>query len=349
MGDERLIEAVARALCVAAGNDPDSPICDIYVPDDPHAGIPWAGYRNDARAALAAIRASGYAIVPTGPGGVGLSADLAWTAMVSRLRIALMDGKGAELALRAALAPGEHGMTPEIEALADSMARWAEVIRETSGGHSVDAAELDAVATALRAQAAEIARLTAERDAAVAALAAATSDDWRNDPSADERWSAGCDFAICQLAAVLGTEPSAFSWDAATEELDGDVRAIIGNALAAGLGEDWQDRPTVAALAQREAECARLRAERDVARRAIVDDALDAFDMLTLLRGAGWRVAVHNDYRQHGQEWTFWLLTHPNGRWIKGEGVSDALALDQAMRNSRALSPIPADPDSDNG
>jgi hypothetical protein len=64
MGDERLIEAVARVLCVAAGLDPDSPTFDIYVPGDPVAGIPWAGYRPDARNAIAAIRSSGYAIVP---------------------------------------------------------------------------------------------------------------------------------------------------------------------------------------------------------------------------------------------------------------------------------------------
>lgn len=144
---------------------------------------------------------------------------------------------------------------------------------------------------------------------------------------------------IARLTAALADK------DAATAAYD--KLHAMWESLQTQIGEKWDciECPHAAALAQREAECARLRAERDVARRAIVDDALDAFDMLTLLRGAGWRVAVHNDYRQHGQEWTFWLLTHPNGRWIKGEGVSDALALDQAMRNSRALSPIPADPE----
>jgi hypothetical protein len=64
------------------------------------------------------------------------------------------------------------------------------------------------------------------------------------------------------------------------------------------------------------------------------DDAMDALQMLARLRSEGWRVAVHNDYRQHGQDCTFWLLTHPTGRWVKGEGVSDGLALDQAMNEA---------------
>lgn len=90
-------------------------------------------------------------------------------------------------------------------------------------------------------------------------------------------------------------------------------------------------RDMAADLREQQAEIERLRAERDVARQNFSgDDALDAFGYLTLLRGNGWRVAVHNDYRQHGQDWTFWLLTHPSGRWVKGEGVSDGLALAQA-------------------
>jgi hypothetical protein len=74
------------------------------------------------------------------------------------------------------------------------------------------------------------------------------ADDWESDPAADERWVAGCDFAIFQLASVLGIKPDAFSWDAATEELDGDVRAVIGNALTAALGDDWFPEAHAAAL-----------------------------------------------------------------------------------------------------
>lgn len=46
------------------------------------------------------------------------------------------------------------------------------------------------------------------------------------------------------------------------------------------------------------------------------------------IRAAGWNVAVHNDYRLHGKPHTFWLFTHAeSGRFVKGEGASDAEAL----------------------
>lgn len=44
------------------------------------------------------------------------------------------------------------------------------------------------------------------------------------------------------------------------------------------------------------------------------------------LRELGWLVAVHNDYRINGIEYTFWLLTKGN-ECIKGEGRTDADAL----------------------
>jgi len=47
------------------------------------------------------------------------------------------------------------------------------------------------------------------------------------------------------------------------------------------------------------------------------------------LRAMGYMVAVHNDYRLNGEQYTFWLLTHPNGHWIKGESRTDAEALNQ--------------------
>jgi hypothetical protein len=50
-------------------------------------------------------------------------------------------------------------------------------------------------------------------------------------------------------------------------------------------------------------------------------------ELLGRIRGAGWDVAVHNDYRIAGERRTFWLFTHPNGRWAKGEGVTDGEAL----------------------
>jgi hypothetical protein len=66
------------------------------------------------------------------------------------------------------------------------------------------------------------------------------------------------------------------------------------------------------------------------------DAAKAAHDKLAALvnaadefRAAGWSVAVHNDYRLNGEPHTFWLFTHPRGRWVKGEGRTDAEALAQ--------------------
>jgi hypothetical protein len=47
------------------------------------------------------------------------------------------------------------------------------------------------------------------------------------------------------------------------------------------------------------------------------------------LRARGLMVAVHNDYRLHGQPMTFWLFVGPDGMSYKGEGLTDAEALDQ--------------------
>lgn len=47
------------------------------------------------------------------------------------------------------------------------------------------------------------------------------------------------------------------------------------------------------------------------------------------LRAKGWMVAVHNDYRLRGDFRTFWLMTHnDSGRFLRGEGSTDAIALD---------------------
>ena len=72
------------------------------------------------------------------------------------------------------------------------------------------------------------------------------------------------------------------------------------------------------------------RTERDLLRgqaQAVPDD----------LRAQGWAVAVHNDYRQDGQRHTFWLFTHPDGCWVKGEGRTDAEALAQVRAQVRAI------------
>lgn len=54
---------------------------------------------------------------------------------------------------------------------------------------------------------------------------------------------------------------------------------------------------------------------------------IDLAERLRRIRAEGWRVAVHNDYRLDGRDCTFWLFTHPDGRWVKGEGGTDADAL----------------------
>lgn len=59
------------------------------------------------------------------------------------------------------------------------------------------------------------------------------------------------------------------------------------------------------------------------------------------LRAQGLTVAVHNDYRQNGHPHTFWLFTTPESVAIKGEGRTDAEALNQVraqlteLRNGR--------------
>lgn len=50
---------------------------------------------------------------------------------------------------------------------------------------------------------------------------------------------------------------------------------------------------------------------------------------LNHLRKDGWSVAVHNDYRLHGEPHTFWLFTKGD-RAAKGEGRTDAEALHEA-------------------
>ena len=70
---------------------------------------------------------------------------------------------------------------------------------------------------------------------------AAVAEDWRDDPSADERWNAGLDFGQRQLCKLLGVDPATVSRDAATEELGGDVQSVICNIFSVRFGEDWHD------------------------------------------------------------------------------------------------------------
>lgn len=64
-----------------------------------------------------------------------------------------------------------------------------------------------------------------------------------------------------------------------------------------------------------------------------------ALSDLGALRNWGFSVAIHNDYRQGDERRTFWLFTHPSGRWIKGEGATDGEALTEALKMAWA-SPV---------
>ncbi|WP_404470790.1 hypothetical protein [Bradyrhizobium ottawaense] len=66
-------------------------------------------------------------------------------------------------------------------------------------------------------------------------LSAATDED----PTASKEWNEGCDFALEQLGKYLGIDLSTITWDGATETVEGDVDAVIGNILRAKFGEDW--------------------------------------------------------------------------------------------------------------
>ena len=50
-------------------------------------------------------------------------------------------------------------------------------------------------------------------------------------------------------------------------------------------------------------------------------------------------MAVHNDYKLNGLPMTFWLFTHPNGRWVKGEGLTDEQALAICLGNALEAAP----------
>jgi hypothetical protein len=62
---------------------------------------------------------------------------------------------------------------------------------------------------------------------------------------------------------------------------------------------------------------------------------------LARMREAGWVVAVHNDYKLHGEPHTFWGFTR-GVLFVKGEGPTDSEALDEAYA---AASNFPADLD----
>ena len=56
-------------------------------------------------------------------------------------------------------------------------------------------------------------------------------------------------------------------------------------------------------------------------------------DTLHTVRLMKWRVSVHYEFETHGLLQSFWLFTHPCGKWIKAEGpaASEVLVLQLAL------------------
>ncbi len=58
-------------------------------------------------------------------------------------------------------------------------------------------------------------------------------------------------------------------------------------------------------------------------------------ELLHIMRSAGWLVAVHNDYSQDGEFFTFWLFTNRHtSQFVKGEGRTDIIAVCQAAEKT---------------
>lgn len=65
--------------------------------------------------------------------------------------------------------------------------------------------------------------------------------------------------------------------------------------------------------------------------------------ILDQIRSFGWDVAVHNDYKLDGEQYTFWLFTHPDGSWVKGEGKTDNEALKLVLGNIETIRDMNSD------
>ena len=109
-------------------------------------------------------------------------------------------------------------------------------------------AALDRAAALAEAHESALARLICETEARGMEMA----DDWQSDPAASAAWNAGCDFAMTSLCKMLNVDPNSISWDAATEELEGDVMSVIGNIMREAFGDDWHT--AILAAAEKEDE-----------------------------------------------------------------------------------------------
>ena len=50
----------------------------------------------------------------------------------------------------------------------------------------------------------------------------------------------GVEWAVEAIGEMLGVSANDYSWDAATEEWEGDVHAVMCNMLTAAFGENWK-------------------------------------------------------------------------------------------------------------
>lgn len=81
-----------------------------------------------------------------------------------------------------------------------------------------------------------------------------------------------------------------------------------------------------------------------------IEDSIRAMSKITdglldKLRKAGWSVAIHNDYILLGRKMTFWLFTHENGTYLRGEDATDIEALTSVC--SRAFPEAPVSKEKD--
>lgn len=168
----------------------------------------------------------------------------------------------------------------------------------------------------------EVEKLTRERDEA-----------WRKREQA-ERDAAECAEQTMRADRLQGAlDDVRKQLDETLAKADADIRAAAGECRVA-LPEPGSDVAKV--LCVNRLLKWLLKSERDEARAMLTADLpgliakfSEASSCADDLRAMGWSVAVHNDYRQDGKPRTFWLLTHPSGQWLKGEGETDREALDE--------------------
>lgn len=95
------------------------------------------------------------------------------------------------------------------------------------------------------------------------------------------------------------------------------IRNLIDMVLHSAQADGAMDRAAV---------CALCREVEDFLSKSVLDE----------LRRDGWMVVCHNDYRLNGVLMTWWSFAR-GSQYVKGEGHTDAEALDQCMSAVRDL------------